>query len=90
MKIMFWENHKYYQIGNAYFQYDKNVKKSAPPHNLGNPPNQPDLDLTDGDEIPLMKIGFAITFKQVNFNTTRVGDLEQYKYVGQGSKMMTL
>ena len=71
------ENNNYYQIGNAYLEFDITVRNTA-----GN--------FTNASVIRLVNNAFAYCFTQATLSTTGSMDLENIKYVGQVSTIMRL
>ena len=76
------ENNNYYQIGNAYLEFDITVRKVvvAPA----------DPNFANGDQIRLINNAFAYCFTQATLGTTGGGDLEDIIYVGQVTTFMRL
>ena len=77
VEFLFGENNNYYQIGNAYLEFDITVRNTA-----GN--------FTDASAIRLVNNAFAYCFSQATLSTTGGMDLEDIKYVSQVSTIMRL
>ena len=82
VEFMFGESNNYYQIGNAYLEFDIIIRKAV------EAPNNPIL--VDGDQIRLINNAFAHCFTQATLSTTGGMDLEDIKHVGQVSTFMRL
>ena len=82
VEFIFGENNNYYQIGDAYLEFDITIRKAF------EAPNNPIL--VDGDQIRLINNAFAHCFSQATLSTTGGMDLEDIKYVGQVSTIMLL
>ena len=82
VEFIFGENNNYYQIGDAYLEFDITIRKAV------EAPNNPIL--VNGDQIRLINNAFAHCFSQATLSTTGVMDLEDIKYVGQVSTIMSL
>ena len=82
VEFIFGENNNYYQIGNAYLEFDITIRKIAAP-----PLNPIPID---DDPIRLINNAFAFCFTQATLSTTGGMDLEDVKYVGQFSTIMRL
>ena len=82
VEFIFGENFNYYQIGNAYLEFDITIRKVvvAPA----------DPNFAKADQIRLINNAFAYCFTQATLGTTGGGDLEDMKYVGQVSTIMRL
>ena len=82
VEFIFGENNNYYQIGNAYLEFDITIRKvvAAPA----------DPNFTNADQIRLINNALAFCFTQATLGTTGSGDLEDIKYVGQVSTIMRL
>ena len=82
VEFIFGENNKYYQIGNAYLEFDITIRKvvEAPINPI----------LVDGDQIRFINNAFSYCFTQATLSTTGGLDLENIKYVGQVSTIMRL
>ena len=82
VEFIFDENNSYYQIGNAYLEFDITIRKvvAAPA----------DPNFENGDQIRLINNAFAYCFSQATLSTTGGMDLEDIKYVGQVSTNMRL
>ena len=89
-EFTFGENINYHQIDHSYFLFDVTIRKVALPAADGNPPNPPDIDFIDADQIRLLNIAFAYCFNGVMVATTGVSDLEVNKYLGQVSTIMRM
>ena len=81
VEFIFGENN-FYQIGNAYLEFDITVRKVvvAPA----------DPNFANADQIRLINNALAFCFTQATLGTTGGGDLEDIKYVGQVSTIMRL
>ena len=82
VEFIFGENNNYYQIGNAYLEFDITIRKVVAD---GDDPN-----FDNGDQIRLINNAFAYCFTQATLSTTGGSDLEDIKYVGQVSTIMRL
>ena len=82
VEFIFGENNNYYQIGNAYLEFDITIRKGV------EAPNNPIL--VDGDQIRLINNAFAHCFSQATLSTTGGMDIEDIKYFGQVSTIMRL
>ena len=82
VEFIFGENNNYYQIGNAYLEFDITIRKVVAP------PLNPVLINTD--QIRLINNAFAYCFTQATLSTTGGSDLEDIKYVGLVSTIMRL
>ena len=82
VEFIFGENTNYYQIGEAYLEFDIAIKKAV------EAPNNPIL--VNGDQIRLINNAFAHCFSQATISTTGGMDLEDIKYVSQVSTIMRL
>ena len=82
VESIFGENNNFYQIGNAYLEFDITITKIAAP------PNNPIL--IDTDQLRLINNAFAYCFTQATLSTTGGMDLEDIKYVAQVSTIMRL
>ena len=82
VEFIFGENNNYYQIGNAYLEFDITIRKVviAPA----------DPNFANADQIRLIKNAFAFCFSQATLSTTGGMDIEDIKYVGQVSTIMRL
>ena len=82
VEFIFGEINNYYQIGNAYLEFDIIIRKvvAAPA----------DPNFANADQIRLINNAFAFCFTQATLGTTGGGDLEDIKYVGQVSTIMRL
>ena len=76
IELIFDENNNYYQIGNAYLEFDIRVRKSD------------STNFHREDPIRLVKNGFAFCFKEARLSTTIGGDIESNKFYGQVSTIM--
>ena len=82
VEFIFGENNNYYQIDNAYLEFDITIRKAV------EAPNNPIL--VDGDQIRLINNAFAYCFSQATLSTTGGMDIEDIEYVGQVSTIMRL
>ena len=82
VEFIFGENNNYYQIGNAYLEFDITIRKVV------EVPNNPVP--IDTDNIRLINNAFAHCFTQATLSMTGGMDLEDIKYVGQVSTIMRL
>ena len=82
VEFIFGENNNYYQIGNAYLEFDITIRKVVVP------PANPNF--IDNDQIRLINNAFAFCFSQATLSTTGGMDIEDIKYVGQVSTIMRL
>ena len=82
VEFIFGEKNNYYQIGNAYLEFNITIRKVviAPA----------DPIFANADQIRLINNAFAYLFPQATLGTTGGGDLEDIKYVGQVSTIMRL
>ena len=82
VEFIFGENNNYYQIGNAYLEFDITIRKVVVA------PADPNFAIAD--QIRLINNALAYCFTQATLGTTGGGDLEDIKYVGQVSTIMRL
>ena len=76
IELIFGENNNYYQIGNAYLEFNITVRK----HDATNFHND--------DPIRLVNNGFAFCFKEARLSTSLGSDIEINKFCGQVSTIM--
>ena len=74
--IIFGENNKYHQIGNAYLEFNITVRKNN------------DTIFHHEDPVRLVNNGFAFCFKEARLGTTIGSDNENNKFCGQLSTIM--
>ena len=79
-EFIFGENNIYYQITNAYLQYEMTIEKDVAV--------TANRVLVDGDVFKLVNNAFAYCFKEARLSTTGSSDIEHNKYVGQVSTTM--
>ena len=80
IEFMFGEKNYYYQIGNAYLQYEAKILKDVA---VG-----ASRVLVDVDALRLVNNALAYCFEEAHLNTTGGSDIELNKYVGQVSTIM--
>ena len=76
IEFIFGENNNYHQIGNAYLEFNKTVRKND------------DTNFHYDDPVRLVKNGFAYCFKEARLSTTIGSDIEINKFCGQVSTIM--
>ena len=76
IEFIFGENNNYYQIGNAYLEYNITVRKSD------------DTNFHHEDLVRLVNNGFAFCFKEARLSTTIGSDIEITNFCGQVSSIM--
>ena len=76
IEIIFIENNKYHQIGNAYLDFNITVRKND------------DTNFHYDDPVPLANIGYAFCFIEGRLSTTNGSDIEITKFSGQESIIM--
>ena len=73
VESIFVKNNNYYQIGNAYLEFDRTVRRND------------NAKFDDNSATRLIKNGFAYAFKECRLSTISGSDLEHNKFVGQVS-----
>ena len=76
IEFIFGENNKYYQIGNAFLEFNITVRKNDT------------TNLHNDDPIRLVNNGFAYCFKEARLTTSIGGDIQINKFCGQVSTIM--
>ena len=76
IEFIFGENNNYYQIGNAYLEFNITVRKND------------DTNFHDDDPIRLVNNAFAFCFKEARLSTSIGGDIEINKFCGPISTIM--
>ena len=76
IEVIIGENSKYYQIGNAYLEFNITVRKNDT------------TNFNNDDPIRLVNIVFAFCFKEARLTTSVGGDIEINKLCGQISTIM--
>ena len=76
IELIFGENNKYHQIGNAYLEFNIIVRKND------------DTNFHFDDPVRLVNNGFAYCFTEARLSTTLGSDIEINKFCGQVSTIM--
>ena len=76
IEFIFGENNNYHQIGNAYLDFNKTLRKND------------DTKFHYNDSVRLVNNGFAYCFKEPRLSSTIGSDIEIYKFCGQVSTIM--